>query len=356
MRTASTRGDTQKETVGVAVVGAGYWGPNMIRNMAEAPGARLAAIVDTDKARLETVGRRYPGTALCTDVQDVLDDESIRALVIATPAATHHDLAILAMEAGKDVLVEKPLAVTVAECRALLECASRNERVLMAGHTFIYNAAVHCIKDLYDSGEIGEVLYVYASRVNLGRIRQDVNALWNVAPHDVSIVNHVLGEEPMRVRAMGRSFLQPGIEDVAFAMFEYPSGAVAHIHSSWLDPSKVRRATFVGSKKMVVYDDVETEGKIKIYDKGVRRTTPDAEYGEFQLKLHSGDIHIPKITFTEPLAEECAHFVECVVTRATPRTDGKQGLSVVSALEAAQKSLEAGGEAFEVEPADGSGL
>ena len=162
-------------------------------------------------------------------------------------------------------------------------------------------------------------------------------------------MNHVLGENPVRVRAMGRSFLQPGIEDVAFAMFEYPGGAVAHIHSSWLDPSKVRKATFVGSKKMVVYDDVETEGKIKIYDKGVRREGPDAEYGEFQLKLHSGDIHIPKITFTEPLAEECAHFVECVATRATPLTDGRQGLAVVAALEAAQQSLESDGAAVEIE-------
>ncbi len=340
---------TERETVGVAVVGAGYWGPNLIRNVADAPGARLAAIVDEDENRLETVGRRYPGTALRTELREVLEDDSIRAVVVATPAATHHDLAIEAMEAGKDVLVEKPMAVNVAECRALLDCAEENERILMAGHTFIFNAAVRCIKDLYDSGELGEVLYVYASRVNLGRIRTDVNALWNVAPHDISIVNHVLGEHPVRVRAMGRSFLQPGIEDVAFAMFEYPSGAVAHIHSSWLDPSKVRKATFVGSKKMVVYDDVETEGKIKIYDKGVRREGPDAEYGEFQLKLHSGDIHIPKITFTEPLAEECAHFVECVATRATPLTDGRQGLAVVAALEAAQHSLESDGAAVEIE-------
>jgi predicted dehydrogenase len=256
------------------------------------------------------------------------------------------------MEAGKDVLIEKPMAMTVADCRDLIATAERTRRVLMVGHTFVYNAAVKSVKELVDAGEIGEVLYVYSSRVNLGRIRQDVNALWNVAPHDISIVNHVLGERPLKVRAMGRSFLQPGIEDVVFSMFEYPSGAVAHVHSSWLDPSKVRRTTFVGSKKMIVYDDVETEGKIKIYDKGVRRSTPDAEYGEFQLRLHSGDIHIPRITFTEPLAEECAHFVECVRERTRPRTDGRAGLDVVAALEAAQKSVAAGGEAFEVEGCD----
>jgi len=332
MSTAPTRQEAKRRTIGVAVVGAGYWGPNLIRNVAETRGAKLAAIVDEDAERLEKVGRRYPGTPLLNDYEDVLRDGSIDAVVVATPAATHHALAYAAMEAGKDVLVEKPMAVTVAECRSLLRCAEENERILMAGHTFIFNAAVRFIKELYDSGELGEILYVYASRVNLGRIRTDVNALWNVAPHDISIVNHVLGEEPVRVRAMGRSFLQPGIEDVAFAMFEYPSGAVVHIHSSWLDPSKVRKATFVGSKKMVVYDDVETEGKIKIYDKGVRRETPDTEYGEFQLKLHSGDIHIPKITFTEPLAEECAHFIDCVVTRRAPVTDGRHIVAVFGTI------------------------
>jgi predicted dehydrogenase len=219
----------------------------------------------------------------------------------------------------------------------------------MVGHTFMFNAAVRKIRELVENGELGDVLYVYSSRVNLGRIRQDVNALWNVAPHDVSIVNHVLGSRPTRVRAMGRAYLQPGIEDVVFAIFEYPGGAVAHVHSSWLDPSKVRRTTFVGSQKMVVYDDIESEGKVKIYDKGVRRTTAEAEYGEFQLRLHSGDIHIPKITFTEPLAEECRHFLSCVRSRSRPVTDGRQGVDVVAALEAAQKSIVAGGDAFDVE-------
>ena len=338
------------EEIGVAVVGAGYWGPNLIRNMAEAPGGDLRVICDADRERLEKVGRRYPAATLETDFEMVLADDSVAAIVLATPASTHHPLGLAALEAGKDLLVEKPLAMTVEECRALVSRAEALGRVLMVGHTFIYNAAVIAIKKLVDSGEIGELLYVYSSRVNLGRIRQDVNALWNVAPHDISIVNHVLGQEPKRVRAMGRSFLQPTIEDVVFAMFEYPGGTVAHIHSSWLDPSKVRKTTFVGSEKMIVYDDVETEGKVKIYDKGVRRSTPDAEYGEFQLRLHSGDIHIPKIRFTEPLARECSHFLECVRTRQAPQTDGRQGLAVVAALEAAQKSLTSGGEAVDIEP------
>lgn len=337
------------ESVGLAVVGAGYWGPNLVRNAAETPGAELRCVCDLDEERLRRIGRRHPGVRLSRDLDDVLADAAVHAVLVATPAASHHALAKRALEAGKDVLVEKPLAMSVAEARDLVAAAERGGRVLMAGHTFIYNAAVRYVRDLVTSGEIGEVLYIYSSRVNLGQVRKDVNALWNVAPHDISIANHVLGEAPALVRAVGKAFLQPGIEDVVFAVFEYPSGALAHVHSSWLDPSKVRRTTFVGTKKMVVYDDVESEGKIKVYDKGVRKTGRDGEYGEFQLKLHSGDIHIPKITFTEPLAEECAHFVECVRTRALPLTDGRAGLAVVAALEAAQRSLASGGGAVEVE-------
>ena len=337
------------ENVGLAVVGAGYWGPNLIRNAAETAGASLEVVCDLDEERLKKIGRRHPEARLVRNLDDVLQDDAVDAVIVATPAATHHELALRALRAGKDVLVEKPLAMTTAEAKQLVAAADEGHRVLMTGHTFIYNAAVRFIRDLVVNGEIGEVLYIYSSRVNLGQVRKDVNALWNVAPHDVSIANWVLGETPLRARAVGRSFLRPDIEDVVFAVFEYPSGAIAHVHCSWLDPSKVRRTTFVGSKKMVIYDDVESEGKVKIYDKGVRRTGPDGEYGEFQLKLHSGDIHIPKITFTEPLADECAHFVECVRTRAVPRTDGRAGLAVVAALAAAQQSLATGGTAVDIE-------
>jgi predicted dehydrogenase len=337
------------EELRVAVVGAGYWGPNLIRNVSEAPGAVLRVICDQDEKRLKEVGRRYPGTKLVSDFEDVLRDREIDAVVLATPASVHATMGIRAMEAGKDVLIEKPLATSVEECRQLIDCAERTGRVLMVGHTFIFNSAVRMIQQIVSSGEIGEVLYVYSSRVNLGRIRQDVNALWNVAPHDISILNHVLGKEPIRVRALGRSYLQPGIEDVVFAVFEYPGGLLAHVHSSWLDPSKVRRTTFVGSKKMIIYDDVESEGKIKIYDKGVRRQTPEQEYGEFQIRLHDGDIHIPKIRFTEPLADECRHFIECCRMRKKPETDGRDGLAVVAALEAAQESLRRGGDLVDIE-------
>ncbi|MCA9751393.1 MAG: Gfo/Idh/MocA family oxidoreductase [Gemmatimonadetes bacterium] len=337
------------EAIGLAVVGTGYWGPNLVRNAAGAPGANLTAICDLDADRLARIGRLYPGTRQTRDFAEVLTAEDVQAIVIATPAASHHDLAKRAMEAGKDVLVEKPLALTVEECRDLVAVAKATNRVLMTGHTFLFNAAVAMIKDRVDSGEIGELLYVYSSRVNLGRVRQDVNALWNVAPHDISIVNHVLGEEPIRVTATGRAYLQPGIEDVAFAVFEYPGGALAHVHSSWLDPSKVRKTTFVGTQKMIVYDDIESEGKVKIYDKGVRRTGPETEYGEFQLRLHSGDIYIPKITFTEPLAEEIGHFVRCCRDRSRPISDGRNGLVVVAALEAAQRSMREHGRPVDIE-------
>lgn len=336
------------DVIGLAVVGAGYWGPNLVRNAAETPGAELRVICDLDEDRLKKIGARYPGAVLTPKFDDVLANDEVQGIILATPAASHHELAKRTMEAGKDVLVEKPMATSTSECRDLIRVADDQGQVLMVGHTFIYNAAVKTIKKLVDDGELGDLLYIYSSRVNLGRIRRDVNALWNVAPHDISIMNHVLGEEPHRVRATGRAFLQPGIEDVVFAVFDYPGGAVAHVHSSWLDPSKVRRTTFVGSEKMIVYDDIETEGKVKIYDKGIRRTDPEGEYGEFQLRLHSGDILIPKITFTEPLAEEIRHFVECIRDRGTPRTDGRNGLAVVAALEAAQKSLATGGDAVDI--------
>jgi predicted dehydrogenase len=340
--------------LGIAVVGAGYWGPNLIRNISEAEGAQLRVICDQDGKRLKTVGRKYPGVRLTTEFDEVLRDPEIDAVVLATPASVHASMGLRAMDAGKDVLIEKPLATSVGECRSLIERAERTKRILMVGHTFIFNSAVRAIQTIVSSGEIGEVLYVYSSRVNLGRIRQDVNALWNVAPHDISILNYVLGKEPIRVRAVGRSYLQPGIEDVVFAVFEYPDGLLAHVHSSWLDPSKVRRTTFVGSKKMIIYDDVESEGKIKIYDKGVRRQTPEQEYGEFQIRLHEGDIRIPKIGMTEPLAEECRHFIECCKSRRAPETSGRDGLAVVAALEAAQESLRREGEQVEIESFSGA--
>ena len=266
---------------------------------------------------------------------------------VATPARTHYELAKRALERGKHVLVEKPLAMSSAEAGELTELAVKQDRTLMVGHTFEYNPAVWKIKELVDAGHIGRVFYIYANRVNLGRVQSDINALWSIAPHDISIVLYLLGAMPLEVSARGAGFLNAAIEDVVFMTLTFPGDVLVHIQASWLDPSKTRRMTIVGSDKMIIYDDVDNEGKVKIYDKGVYRKG-DPAYGEFQYRVHSGDISIPKIDMTEPLANECAHFVDCAFTGKTPRSDGASGQRTVRVLEAAQKSLEMKGAAVKV--------
>jgi predicted dehydrogenase len=283
----------------------------------------------------------------------VLSDPDIDAVVIATPVQSHFALARRALEAGKHVLVEKPLARTSAECAELIGHANRAGRVLMVGHVFLYNTAVQRMKAYIDQGELGEVRYVYSQRLNLGQVRHDVNALWNFAPHDLSILQYWLGGTPDRVLARGYSYVQPGIEDVVFMTLDFPGGVGANVHISWLDPFKIRRMTVVGTEKMIVYDDVSAEARITIYDKGVSRTRRAGAgepslggfetFGEFQLLLRAGDILIPKVDFGEPLANECRHFIDCIKTGATPLTDGASGLAVVRVLEAAQASLDSAG-------------
>jgi len=250
--------------------------------------------------------------------------------------------------AGKHVLVEKPLALSSGEAEELISVAERQKKVLMVGHTFEYNPAVLKIKELLGDGQIGHVYYAYSTRVNLGRVQQDLNALWSIAPHDVSILLFLLGEMPLEVSARGISHLSEGVEDVVFFTMFFPGNVLAHVHASWLDPSKVRRLTLVGSKKMVIYDDLASEGKVRVYDKGVLKAGNGRVYGEFQYKLHSGDIHIPKIDMTEPLHNECAHFIDCIRQGKRPRTDGENGLRVVKVLEAVQRSLEQRGVSVEV--------
>jgi len=276
-----------------------------------------------------------------TDYLDLLDSQ-IDAVAIATPPRTHHQIAKDALLHDKHALVEKPLAMSSSEAEELIDIAQQHDKVLMVGHTFEYNPAVWKIKDLISTGEIGEVYYVYSNRVNLGRVQSDINALWSIAPHDISILLYLLETLPVEVSARGASYLNQDVEDVVFVTLAFPHNIMAHIQASWLDPSKVRQMTIVGSKKMIVYDDVASEGKIRIYDKGVYRKGEDI-YGEFQYKLHSGDIHIPKIDMSEPLRNECAHFIECIREGKRPRTDGKSGLRVVRVLEAADHSLRSGG-------------
>jgi predicted dehydrogenase len=281
----------------------------------------------------------------------MLTDPDLDAVIIATPASTHFEFAAAALEVGKHVMVEKPLAQTSEQCRQLIERAEESQLVLMAGHVFVYNAAVRKVKEYLDSGLLGEVYYIYSQRLNLGILRRDVNALWNFAPHDISIINYWLGDSPAAVVARGYSYIQPDVEDVVFATLDYPSGVGANVHVSWLDPRKVRRMTVVGSEKMVVYDDVSQDSRVVVYDKGVKKGSAEpvslgafADYAEFQLLLRAGDILIPKIDFVEPLKVECEHFVECVLTGERAFTDGRTGLEVVSVLEAAQESLARNGE------------
>jgi predicted dehydrogenase len=302
------------------------------------------------QARLDYARAKFPNTASFTnDYHTVLRNDAIDAVVIATPAATHYELTKAALEAGKHVLVEKPLALHAAEAEDLVLLAQNHNRVLMVGHTFLYNAAVHMLKEQITQGILGDVYYIYAQRLNLGRVRQDLNAMWNFAPHDISILLYLLDSAPYRVSARGLSYLQNDIDDVAFLVLDFPGNVSAHIHISWLDPQKVRRMTIVGSKKMAVYDDTSPDAKIQLYDKGIDKiptvhSERDFEsFAEFQLLLRSGDVHIPSLKFTEPLQRECAHFIECIVEGKQPMSDGQSGLYVVQVLEAAQRSLQNGG-------------
>lgn len=350
----------KKDLAGIGVIGFGYWGPNLVRNIAALPEAELVAVCDQSEARRTEVGRLYPGTALTADVDELLGRSDVDAVVVATPADTHFDLARKVLASGRSAFVEKPLARTVAECEELIELAERKGLVLMVGHTFEFNAAVDYVDDLIERRDLGQVYYIYSQRLNLGVVRRDVNALWNLAPHDVSIALRWLKKEPVRVAARGYTYLQAGVEDVVYLDLEFDDGVAVHIHVSWLDPGKVRRTTVVGSRKMVVYDDGSTEAKIQVYDKGIdREPVADGGYaslgefdsfGKFQLTQRAGDLLIPKINFVEPLKRECAHFVECLRAGTKPRTDGENGLRVVRILEAGTASLRQGGMAVQLDP------
>ena len=334
------------DRIRIGLIGYGYWGPNLARNFHQLPGAWLVACADSDAARLNEAARLYPLQQTTGDYRELLDNPTLDALVVATPARSHYELTRAALEHGKHVLVEKPLAMSSAEVRDLADCARAHDRVLMVGHTFEYNAAVWKIKELLTAHTLGDLYYIYSNRVNLGRVQTDINALWSIAPHDISILLYLLDALPLTVSARGATYVNAHIEDVVFVLLTFPNNVIAHIHASWLDPSKTRQMTLVGSEKMVVYDDVDPEAKLKIYDKGVYKR--GAAFGEFQLKVHSGDIYIPKLDLAEPLRNECAHFLECIRDHKPPQTGAEDGLRVVRVLEAAQQSLEQNGAVVEL--------
>ena len=339
--------------VNLAVLGLGYWGPNLLRNLVSLEDVKIAALCDLDVNRADAFRQRFcPDAKVFSDPRLLADDPLIQAVVIATPIRTHYDLGSLLLSSGKHLFIEKPLARTTEECQLLIDLAERHRRVLMVGHVFEYNVAVQRIKQYIDGGELGKLFYVYSQRVNLGRIQHDVNALWSFAPHDVSILNYWFGQEPVRVSARGFSYLSSTIEDVVFMTLEYPSGVGAHLHLGWLDPRKVRLMTLVGSKKMLVYDDVSLEAKIQLYDKGVANLDDFLEspetFAEFQFNIRAGDLVIPTLQFSEPLQSECRHFIDCIQHGSKPLSDGLDGLRVVRVLEAADQSLKIGGKTIDL--------
>ncbi len=330
--------------VNLGLVGAGAWGKHLVRNFANLPGCRLKRVCDSSEAARSKVTAAFPDIEVVTDFDEIASDPEIDAVVIATTPETHYELSAIAIEAGKDVFVEKPLVLEVVDGEKLVRLAEDRKRLLMVGHIMVYHPAVLKLKDLIDSGGLGELHYLYAARLNLGKVRDIENALWSFAPHDISIVLFLLGKEPVSVTAVGRAYLQKskGIEDVSFMTMLFRDGEMANVHVSWLDPNKVRKLTVVGSKKMVVFDDTEPAEKIRIYDKGVDMNPDYQTYGEY-LSLRTGDIVIPKVDSSEPLKSECLHFVECVEKRTRPRSDGADGLKVLKILAAAQRSIERGG-------------
>ena len=325
----------------IAVVGLGYWGPNLVRNINELPGAEPVVVCDLRPDALETITRRYPAVTGTTSFSEVLTDQSVDAVVIATPVSKHHSMAAAALRAGKHVFVEKPLAASSAEAADLIALADRLGLMLMPGHTFLYSPPVMMIRELIERGELGEIYFISTSRVNLGLHQPDVSVAWDLGPHDFSILHYWLGETPAYASAMSRGCIIPNIPDVAFINLEFPSGAVAHVELSWLAPSKLRRTTIVASRKMVVYDDTSPE-PVRVFDSGAMLPNPET-FGEYKLTYRTGDIVSPHLEVAEPLFREIEDFCSAIRYGTVPRSSAELGLEVVRMIEAVDASLEGGG-------------
>jgi predicted dehydrogenase len=326
----------------VGVIGYGYWGPKLARNLGEIPGFELSLVVDNDLTRLARVRLQHPGVRTSPRLETLLRSD-VDAVVVATPVGTHHAIARAALLAGKHVMVEKPLTASSAEAEDLVSLADVLDRRLMVGHTFEYNPGIRAVRDIVASGEIGDVWYVDTARLNLGLFQTDINVVWDLAPHDLSILLYVLQRDPLAISARGSATVTPGIHDVAYLELRFPGNILAHVHVSWLDPCKVRRVTIVGSKKMVVCNDVADVEKVRIYDKGIVRPYETDQFTEFHLTYRYGGVHIPSIPLQEPLHAQCEHFLECIRTARRPQSDGLVGLKVVRLLEQADESLRNGG-------------
>ena len=326
----------QSKPVRVGVVGLGYWGPNLARNLAAIPGCELGWLCDASADARDRLAAAFPRARATGELEELLGDPELDAIVLATPVPTHAELAVRAAEAGKHCFVEKPLATNAADAERAVAAAASAGRILMVGHLLEYHPAVGRLKELIDDDELGALYYVYGNRLNLGKLRADENALWSLGAHDVSVVLHLIGEEPEECLAHGASYVRDGVQDVVFCYLRFPSGIVAHLHLSWLDPHKERRLTVVGARRMATFDDMLIEGKLTVYDKGFDEDA--RSWGEYIAR--SGDIFSPRIPNLEPLRIECEHFIECIRTGAVPRSDGHSGLRVVRVLEDLQRSLD----------------
>jgi len=322
--------------VTVGVVGLGYWGPNLARNLDAMDGVELRWCADASPEARERHARSFRTARLTASIDDLLGDPQLDAIVLATPVPTHADLAVAVLQAGKHCFVEKPLAQSVADAQRAVDAAAAGQRILMVGHLLQYHPAINRLKDIADSGELGEVHYIYGNRLNLGQLRSDENALWSLGAHDVSVLLHLAGEEPTELWARGESYMRAGVEDVVVGFLRFPSGLAAHLHLSWLDPHKERRFTVVGSKRMATFDDMDPERKVTVYDKGFDEKADT--YGEYITR--SGDSWSPRVPNDEPLRLECEHFIACVREGRVPLSDGESGLRVVRVLQGLQRSLD----------------
>jgi len=330
----------------IGQIGVGIWGSNLLRNFYSIPNAKVVVCCDKDKKKLKKVRSLYPGIKTTQDAKTLFNKFDIDAVVIATPPSSHAKLAKLALKNKKHVFVEKPIALKAKDAIEIHKLEKKNKLTLMVGHLLLYHPAVRLLKKIIDSGELGKILYIYSTRVNLGQVRLEENALWSLAPHDVSVAMYLLGKVPLSVSTKGKSYLQKNIEDVIFLSLNFKNNTISNIHVSWLDPHKIRKFTIVGSRKMAVFDDMEKKAKVKIYDKGVDKKV-DYNYKSF-FKIRQGDIRVPKLGSVEPLKLECQHFVDSSLSNKKPFTDGVNGLSVLSVLEAAQRSLKNSGKSVKV--------
>lgn len=331
----------------IAAIGAGHWGPNLIRNLHNRERSEVVWIVDKDPARLTQVQARFPEVQATDDVEPVLRDPLVDAVIVATPTTTHYRLTKAALEAGKHVLVEKPIATEVRHAEELCRLAAASRRVLMVGHVFVYNPGIRKVKEYLDAGDLGRIYYVSMVRTNLGPIRTDVNAAWDLAAHDISIVNYWLGAGPLSAAAVGGVWINPGIEDAVFATLRYPGGVLVNLHVSWLNPRKARDITVVGERRMLTFDDMNLNEPLRIYDKRVTDTRTSPGYADtfasFRSSIRDGDITIPRVALGEPLMAECNHFLECIASGTAPLTGGQEGVAVVRVLEAMHRSIRNGG-------------